>query len=98
MKEGSVVAAAFPQSDGRYKLRPAVVLRFVKPHGDMLLAAVSTQLHQTVGNLDEIVSPDDEDAVQDEALDPVLTNQFPDLEARPRELANALTRFSVAAD
>jgi mRNA interferase MazF len=44
MKEGDVVLAPFPQADGVVKNRPAVVLRVMRPFGDLLVCGVSRQL------------------------------------------------------
>jgi mRNA interferase MazF len=59
MKEGSVVTAAFPQADGRFKLRPALVVRFTRPHADAVLCAISTQTHLAVAAFDEIIGDND---------------------------------------
>ena len=44
MKEGDVVLVPLPQADHRVKNRPAIVLRTLPPHGDLLVCGVSTQL------------------------------------------------------
>jgi mRNA interferase MazF len=61
MKETNVALAPIPQSDGRVKPRPVVVLREMPPFGDWLVCGVSTQLQQHVADFDEIVTPDDAD-------------------------------------
>ena len=61
MKEGEFVITSVPQSDGRVKRRPALVLRTLPPFGDLLLCGVSTKLRQQVVGFDEILSPSDED-------------------------------------
>jgi hypothetical protein len=38
MTEGDVVLTPLPQADGQVKNRPAVVLRAMPPHGDLLAA------------------------------------------------------------
>ena len=48
MKEGDIVLALLPQTDGRGKYRPAVVLRRMPGFGDLLVCGVSTQLRQQV--------------------------------------------------
>ncbi len=55
MKEGDVVLTPLPQSDGRTKNRPVVVLRTMPPHDDLLVCGVSTQLHQEVSGFDDVV-------------------------------------------
>ncbi len=57
MKEGDVALAPLPQSDGRVKPRPVVVLREMPPFADWLVCGVSTQLQQRAAGLDEIIEP-----------------------------------------
>jgi mRNA interferase MazF len=61
MREGDVVLATFQQADGTVKTRPAVVLREMRPYGDLLICGVSTQLHQQVRDFDEVISIGDHD-------------------------------------
>jgi mRNA interferase MazF len=61
MSEGDVVLAALPQADGRIKNRPALVLRTMPPHGDVLVCGISTQLHQEVPGFDDVVASVDPD-------------------------------------
>ena len=61
MKEGDIVLALLPQTDGRGKYRPAVVLRRMPGFVDLLVHGVSTQLRQQVGDFDEIIGPSDAD-------------------------------------
>ncbi len=44
MNEGDVILTPLPQADGRVKNRPAVALRELPPHDDMLVCGVSTQM------------------------------------------------------
>jgi mRNA interferase MazF len=57
MKEGDIVLALLPQTDGRGKPRPAVVLRRMPGFGDLLVCGVSTQLRQQVPGFDETIEP-----------------------------------------
>ena len=61
MKEGDIVLAPLPQADGIVKNRPAIILREMPPHRDLLVCGVSTQLHQYVKGFDEIIYPTDSD-------------------------------------
>lgn len=61
MKEGDIVLAMLPQTDGRGKHRPAVVLRRMPGFGDLLVCGVSTQLHQQIAKFDEIIGALDAD-------------------------------------
>jgi mRNA interferase MazF len=53
MKAGDVVLAALPQADAQIKHRPAIVLRVMRPYGDLLVCGVSTQLQQEVRGFDK---------------------------------------------
>jgi mRNA interferase MazF len=55
MKEGDIVLARLPQSDGRVKYRPAVVLRRMPGFGDLLVCGISTQIRQRVPDFDELI-------------------------------------------
>ena len=61
MKEGDVLLAPLPQSDGRLKMRPVILLRMLPPFDDCLVCGVSSQLRQAVAGFDEIIEDDDED-------------------------------------
>jgi len=61
MQEGDVVLTPIPQADGRIKNRPALILREMPSHGDLLVCGISSQLHHSVPGLDEIISPTDAD-------------------------------------
>lgn len=61
MTEGDVTLTPLPQADGRFKPRPAILLRRMPPFGDWLICGVSSQLHHQVVGFDEIVEPSDPD-------------------------------------
>lgn len=61
MNERDVVLTPLPQSDGRIKPRPTIVLRRTPPFGDLLVCGVSTQLHQAVADFDELIEPQHDD-------------------------------------
>ena len=61
MKPGDVLLAPLPQSDGRLKDRPVLLLCMAPPFGDYLVCGISTQLHQAVVGLDQVVDPRDRD-------------------------------------
>jgi mRNA interferase MazF len=63
MKEGDVILTPVPQTDGKIKNRPAVILREIPPYKDFLVCGISTQLNQLVQGFDEIISPGDADFV-----------------------------------
>jgi len=55
MTEGDVALTPLPQADGRFKPRPAILLRRMPPFGDWLICGVSSQLHQQAVDFDEII-------------------------------------------
>ena len=61
MKEGDVLLARLPQSDGQVKIRPVVALRKMPGFGDLLVCGISTQLHQEIAGFDEILLSSDDD-------------------------------------
>ncbi len=63
IREGLIVLFRFPLSDlSAGKLRPALVLRRCPgPHDDWLICMISTQLHQEVTGMDEVIRQTDPD-------------------------------------
>ena len=61
MKEGDIIIAVFPQSDGSLKCRPALILREMPPFRDFSICGISTQLRQKVENFDEVILSGDDD-------------------------------------
>jgi mRNA interferase MazF len=61
MKPSSVILTNVSQSDGKSKLRPAVVLCKLPKYNDLLVCGVSSQIHQAVDCFDEIINKDDSD-------------------------------------
>ncbi len=61
MKEGNVVLTPLPQSDGKIKNRPAIILREMPLFGDFLVCGVSTQVHQLAPDFDESITSQDND-------------------------------------
>ncbi len=59
--EGDIALASLPQADGLIKPRPAILLRQMPPFNDWLVCGISTQLHQHVADLDELIGPSDPD-------------------------------------
>ena len=55
MKEGDIILIALPQADGRFKNRPALLLKQLTPFDDWLICGVSSQLHQRAPGFDEVV-------------------------------------------
>ena len=48
MKEGDIVLGQLQQADGRYKLRPMLLLRQFPPFGDWLVSGISSQIVNAV--------------------------------------------------
>jgi len=61
IKEGDVILSPVPQADGSIKTRPAVILREMPLYSDFLVCGVSTQIHQRIKDIDEIISLSDAD-------------------------------------
>lgn len=63
MKPGDIVLIRFPQADLETgKLRPALVVATAPGrHADLLLALISSRMHQAVPEFDEILEPSDQD-------------------------------------
>jgi len=61
VKEGDVILIPLPQSDGKSKHRPAILLGEMPSHGDFPVCGVSTQLRQCVDGFDELITKNDQD-------------------------------------
>ena len=55
MQPGNIILINLPQSDGSYKLRPALILKLLPKYNDFLVCGISTQLHQSTQGFDEIL-------------------------------------------
>lgn len=66
ISEGQIVLFKFPQTDQREgKIRPALVLRQLPGKSkDWLICMISSQLHQQLHGLDEVITPEDSDFLQ----------------------------------
>jgi mRNA interferase MazF len=66
ISEGQVVLFRFFQTDQQQgKLRPALVLRELPgQYDDWLICMISSQLHQSIQQLDEIITTEDSDFIQ----------------------------------
>ena len=64
--EGQIILFKFPQADHQEgKLRPALVLRELPGnYNDWLICMISSQLHQKIQELDEIITSEDTDFIQ----------------------------------
>lgn len=56
-----MVLTAFEQADGQTKNRPAVILRVMRPFGDLLICGISRQLRHRVADFDEMIALTDSD-------------------------------------
>ena len=63
---GQIILFKFPQTDQKAgKLRPALVLRkMLGQYDDWLICMISSQLHQKIRELDEIITTEDSDFIQ----------------------------------
>jgi mRNA interferase MazF len=65
MKPGDIVLIRFPQADWQSgKLRPALIIAIsASRHRDLLLALISSRLHQATLGFDEIINTSDSDYI-----------------------------------
>ncbi len=64
MREGEIILANLPQSDGNIKLRPVLLLKQLPGYNDFLVCGISTQLHQLVKNFDELIDENNNNFIQ----------------------------------
>jgi mRNA interferase MazF len=77
MKDGDVILIALRQADGKFKNRPALLLKPLPRFGDWLICGVSSQLHQAVPAFDEMITRADADfAASGLAADSVIRLGF----------------------
>jgi mRNA interferase MazF len=55
VEEGAIVKVSLPESDGKLRSRPALILKKIPPHDDYLLCVVSGKLHNIVEGLDILI-------------------------------------------
>lgn len=73
MKERNVKLTPIPQSDGKIKYRPAIILReFPSPYRDVLVCGISTQIHLCIENFDEIIATTDDGFIKSGLLNQSL--------------------------
>lgn len=61
IQAGAVVLVDFPQHDGTTKPRPALVAAVLPAYNDLLICAISTQLHQRIADVDILIEEGDAD-------------------------------------
>ena len=61
--EGQIILFKFPQTDQKEGvLRPALIIRKLPGEfNDWLVCMISSKLHQQITDLDEIITPNDQD-------------------------------------
>ena len=64
MESGDIILASLLQSNGKTKLRPALVLKKIPPYNDLLVCGISTQINQEVIGFDEPITTNDHDFEQ----------------------------------
>ena len=64
MESGNIILASLLQSNGKTKLRPALVLKKIPPYNDLLVCGISTQTNQEVVGFDEPLTTNDIDFAQ----------------------------------
>lgn len=61
LKEGEVIITSIPQSNGKIKYRPAVVIARIPPKEDYLICGISTRLYSYDKEWDDIITVNDDD-------------------------------------
>ena len=61
MQEGDIILVDLPQSDGSYKLRPALILKQLPKYKDFLVCGISTQINQYQKDFDIILDDENVD-------------------------------------
>ncbi|WP_017292863.1 type II toxin-antitoxin system PemK/MazF family toxin [Geminocystis herdmanii] len=61
MKECDIILTSILQADGKYKNRPALILKKMPKYNDFLMCGISGKLQQYIKNFDEIISITDND-------------------------------------
>lgn len=56
MQAGDIALIAMLQTDGNYKLRPALILKQLPKYKDFLVCGISTQIYQHIKDFDEILN------------------------------------------
>ena len=64
IEPGNIVLINMLQSDGNYKLRPALILKKLPKYNDLLVCGISSQLGQYIEGYDEILKEDSIDFIQ----------------------------------
>ncbi len=59
MHEGDIILIDFPQCDGSYKSRPALILKQLPKYNDFLVCGISAQISQYIHDCDEIINEHD---------------------------------------
>lgn len=61
MKAGDIIRIPLPQSDGKIKSRPVLLLKQLPPFGDWLVCGITSQLRHEVKDFDILISNDHPD-------------------------------------
>ncbi len=56
MKEGDIIRIPLPQSDGKVKPRPVLLLKKLPPFGDWLVCGITSQVRHEVKDFDILIS------------------------------------------
>lgn len=55
MREGEIILASLPQSDGNVKTRPVLLLKQLPEYSDFLVCGISTQTHHLIEDFDQLI-------------------------------------------
>ena len=64
MKEGKIILTPIPQSDGKTKLRPVLILKVLPGYNDYYVCGISSNLNHEIAGFDEKIISSDNDYKQ----------------------------------
>ena len=68
MREGTIILASLPQSDGLIKNRPVLLLKKLQAYNDFIACVISSKLHQEIIGFDEIIQPTSQNRLKETSL------------------------------
>jgi mRNA interferase MazF len=61
VEEGEIIRVPLPESDGKTRSRPALIIKKVPPYNDFLVCAISGKVHNEVPGLDIVIDSNHHD-------------------------------------
>lgn len=60
MTPGDIILVSMPKKDGKTKKRPALILQYMRPFGDVLVCGISSQVQFEVKGFDLVLDVNDD--------------------------------------